>query len=133
MRSLLAGLFGLTCTALHCMALHGSAWQSIGGESRTLAAAAAVWRAEATGRLAKHRRTVMSCEGWITGAWNVVVDLAMLIILAREHRALAAMAQSPRAPPLLPAQSSNICLCAVSRCPHRRATQTATPSGVRLG
>ena len=59
--------------AWHGMAWHRVAWHrspSIGGESRTLAAAAAVWRAEATGRLAlaKHRRTVMSCEGWITGA-----------------------------------------------------------------
>lgn len=32
------------------------------GGSHTLAAEAAAWRAEAAGRLAKHRRTVMSCE-----------------------------------------------------------------------
>jgi hypothetical protein len=32
------------------------------GGSHTLAAEAAAWKAEAAGRLAKHRRTVMSCE-----------------------------------------------------------------------
>ena len=137
--------FDLHCTALHCTAWHGMAWHGIawhgiavhrsGGSRVRLQPRPQSGGQRPQAALLLLSTVEPSCRvrDGSQEQCNVVVDLAMLIILAREHRALAAIAQSPRAPPMLPAQSSNICLCAVSRCPHRRATQTATPSGVPPG